>query len=65
MSKSRRQFLAQTSLGILGAAVGCHGGTGKQQAGEPAPGTPSAFATGPAMGPEVSAGTFAEAEKLV
>ena len=67
MGKSRRQFLAQTSLGILGAAVGCH-----KEAPKPAPkpstqppGTPSAFGTSPPVGPEVSVATFAEAEKLM
>ena len=74
MSRSRREFLARTSLGVLAAAVGCHKGVGKQgadrgssasPAGELPPGAPSAFATSPAVGPEVSEGTFAEAEKLV
>src|ERR1700692_1584086 len=32
---------------------------------EPTPGAPPAFGTGPAVGPEVSLTTFAEAEKLV
>lgn len=32
---------------------------------EPAPGTPPAFGTGPQVGPEVSATTFTEAQKLV
>jgi Asp-tRNA(Asn)/Glu-tRNA(Gln) amidotransferase A subunit family amidase len=36
-----------------------------QQAMNPPPGTPSAFGTAPAVGPEVSPATFAEAEKLV
>ena len=74
MSRSRREFLARTSLGVLAAAVGCHRGAGKPgadtgsnaaQGGALPPGAPSAFATSPAVGPEVSAGTFAEAEKLV
>jgi Asp-tRNA(Asn)/Glu-tRNA(Gln) amidotransferase A subunit family amidase len=74
MSRSRREFLARTSLGVLAAAVGCHKGAGKpgadtgsnaSPAGELPPGAPSAFATSPAVGPEVSTGTFAEAEKLV
>src|SRR5882724_12643299 len=62
MSKSRRQFLAVTSLGVLGTAAAFHG-----QAQNPAdlpPGAPPAFGTGPAVGPEVSTTTFAEAEKL-
>jgi len=63
MSKSRRQFLAATSLGVLGAAA-----TYRSRAQNPAdvpPGEPSAFGTGPEVGPEVSPATFAEAEKLV
>src|SRR5437588_3377112 len=63
MPNSRRQFLAKTSLGLLGAAAAA-----TSQAQEPSqlpPGAPSAFGTGPAVGPEVSPNTFAEAEKLV
>src|SRR5690242_20086532 len=62
MPNSRRQFLAKTSLGLLGAAVSM-----KADAQEPSqlpPGAPSAFGTGPAVGPEVSVATFAEAEKI-
>jgi Asp-tRNA(Asn)/Glu-tRNA(Gln) amidotransferase A subunit family amidase len=88
MSKSRRQFLVHTSLGLLGAAVAGHGyaqppnnprtaalptddpQTIDGQINDPQmndlpPGAPSAFGTGPAVGPEVSPATFAEAEKLV
>ena len=64
MSKSRRQFLANSSLGLLGIAV-----TSCKQEQKPAaqlpPGAPPAFATAPPVGPEVSPSTFAEAEKLV
>jgi Asp-tRNA(Asn)/Glu-tRNA(Gln) amidotransferase A subunit family amidase len=63
MSKSRRQFLAATSLGVLGAAAAY-----RSRAQNPAdlpPGAPPAFGTGPAVGPEVTRSTFAEAEKLV
>jgi Asp-tRNA(Asn)/Glu-tRNA(Gln) amidotransferase A subunit family amidase len=62
MTKTRRDFLTDTSLAIIGAAV-----MGKQQQkpGEPPAGTPPAFGTGPAVGPEVSPGTFAEAQKVV
>jgi Asp-tRNA(Asn)/Glu-tRNA(Gln) amidotransferase A subunit family amidase len=63
MSKSRRQFLTLTSLGVLGAAA-----TYSSRAQNPAdlpPGAPPAFGTAPAVGPEVSPSTFAEAEKLV
>jgi Asp-tRNA(Asn)/Glu-tRNA(Gln) amidotransferase A subunit family amidase len=61
MSRSRRQFLMQASAGLLGAATV---GTAAQTT-EPPPGTPPAFGTGPQVGPEVSATTFSEAEKLV
>jgi len=63
MSKSRRQFLTLTSLGLLGAAV-----TGHSQSQTPSdlpPGAPPAFGAGPAVGPEVSPSTFTEAQKLV
>ena len=68
MSKSRREFLTHTSLGLLGAAVGCHSEIKKPTpaASNPLPpGAPPAFGTAPAVGPEVSSATFAEAEKLV
>ena len=77
MAKSRRQFLKATSLSLLGAAVGCNNKpnqTASSPAGAPSgpsgpasatPGMPSAFGTAPPVGPEVSSGTFAEAEKLV
>src|SRR5260370_26452018 len=70
MSKSRRHFLTQTSLGLLGAAVASSTGVhvhGDELAQDPTqlpPGAPSAFGTGPAVGPEVSPATFAEPEKL-
>jgi len=63
MSTSRRQFLTQTSLTLLAAATPYRAYA--QQAGDLPPGAPSAFGTGPAVGPEVSLATFAEAEKLV
>jgi len=71
MAKSRRQFMALTSLGVLGAALRGQGQNladqnpaGQNPANLP-PGAPPAFGAGPAVGPEVSATTFAEAEKLV
>jgi Asp-tRNA(Asn)/Glu-tRNA(Gln) amidotransferase A subunit family amidase len=70
MSKSRRQFLVHTSLGLLGAAV-AHRGYAQQSTTSTLPlnslpaGAPSAFGTGQPVGPEVSPSTFAEAEKLV
>jgi Asp-tRNA(Asn)/Glu-tRNA(Gln) amidotransferase A subunit family amidase len=61
MSKSRRQFLV-TSFSLLGAAATAGGQV--QKPSELPPGAPSAFGTGPAVGPEVSTVTFFEAEKL-
>jgi Asp-tRNA(Asn)/Glu-tRNA(Gln) amidotransferase A subunit family amidase len=63
MSKSRRQFLAATSLTLLGAAAASLSKT--QVSADLPPGSPSAFGTAPAVGPEVTVSTFAEAEKLV
>jgi len=63
MGKSRREFLTQTSLGLI--AAGTLGQTQSQKPGELPPGTPPAFGTAPAVGPEVSPATFAEAEKLM
>jgi Asp-tRNA(Asn)/Glu-tRNA(Gln) amidotransferase A subunit family amidase len=62
MTKTRREFLTETSLGLVGTAVVR---TQQQKPGEPPAGTPPAFGTGPAVGPEVSPATFAEAEKVV
>lgn len=81
MSKTRREFLADASVGLLGVA-GVIGGrqgeiasaqSGKlvanQQQGAATdaltPGAPSTFASSPAVGPEVSADTFEVAERLV
>jgi Asp-tRNA(Asn)/Glu-tRNA(Gln) amidotransferase A subunit family amidase len=73
--RSRRAFLKHSSLGLAAAAVGCHSATESQ---EPAPagspsavsgastaGAPPTFAGAPPVGPEVSAVTFAEAQRLV
>ncbi len=63
MPKSRRQFLAATSLGVLGAAAAYT--SRAQNPSELPPASPSAFGTSPAVGPEVTTTTFAETEKLV
>ena len=63
MSKSRRQFLAATSLTLLGAAAASL--SKAQVSADLPPGSPSAFGTGPVVGPQVTVSTFAEAEKLV
>jgi hypothetical protein len=70
MSKSRRQFLAEISMSVVGAAMASRSHAQQQPSpqatpAEPAPGTPPAFGTAPPVGPEVSPTTFAEAEKLV
>jgi Asp-tRNA(Asn)/Glu-tRNA(Gln) amidotransferase A subunit family amidase len=63
MSKSRREFLTNSSLGLLSIAItSCDL---EQTAAPLPPGTPPAFATAPPVGPEVSPLTFAEAQKLV
>jgi Asp-tRNA(Asn)/Glu-tRNA(Gln) amidotransferase A subunit family amidase len=70
MSKSRREFL-RSSTAALAAAAALAPKVLAQQPTTPAnpvtppPGQPPAFGTAPAVGPEVSAATFAEAEKLV
>ncbi len=63
MPKSRRDFLTQTSLGLLAAATAFR--STAQQPETPPAGEPPAFGAGPAIGPEVSPVTFAEAGKLV
>ena len=60
MSKSRREFLTQMSIGLFGVSAGF-----QVQEQKPLPGAPPAFGTSSPVGPEVSPGTFAEAEKLV
>src|ERR1700691_6451425 len=72
MAKSRRQFLAETSLRVLGVSgvLGSTAALRGQHQNPPGqvpdlpPGSPPAFGAGPAVGPEVSTTTFAEAEKL-
>ncbi len=69
--KTRRAFLAEASIGVAAGVAGIAPlATGAadhiQDPGQQQPaGTPPAFGTGPAVGPEVTTGTFAEAEKLV
>ncbi len=66
-SQSRRDFIAATSIGLLGAAAlpGPQAEGQLQNPTEPTAGAPPAFGAGPAFGPEVSPNSFAEAEKLV
>jgi len=63
MAKTRREFLTETSMGLLGAVA--LQDSQQQKPGEPPPGTPPAFGTAPPVGPIVSTSTFADAEKLV
>lgn len=69
---TRRQFLIQAPLGVLGAVVVAQAAepetalpASATSAGTPPPGAPPAFGTAPQVGPEVTPATFAEAEKLM
>ncbi len=62
--KSRRRFLQKSSAGLLTAAS-IHMNQGQAQTPAPPAGAPTAFNTSPPVGPEVSAATFAQAEKLM
>jgi Asp-tRNA(Asn)/Glu-tRNA(Gln) amidotransferase A subunit family amidase len=67
---TRRHFLIQAPVALLGAVAACRvdeqkTGTGATTAAAPTAGAPPAFNTAPPVGPEVSPSTFAEAEKLV
>ncbi|HUW53608.1 MAG TPA: amidase [Rhodanobacter sp.] len=62
--KTRRQFLANAPLGLLGLAVASRIEAENSEVAKPPPGAPGAFNTAPAVGPEVTPATFAEAEKL-
>jgi Asp-tRNA(Asn)/Glu-tRNA(Gln) amidotransferase A subunit family amidase len=68
LKNSRRRFLANASLSVVGATLGVCEVSQAQSGvptGTPPPGAPSAFATSPPVGPDVSASTFMEAEKLM
>jgi Asp-tRNA(Asn)/Glu-tRNA(Gln) amidotransferase A subunit family amidase len=62
MTKSRREFLAASSAALLAS-----GATSRALEAEDVspPGSPPAFGTAAPVGPEVSAATFGEAEKLL
>ena len=64
MNRSRRQFVWQAAAGLFGTAVARNLDAQEPPSAPPA-GEPPAFGTAPAVGPEVSPATFAEAEKLV
>jgi Amidase len=61
MPNSRREFLTQTALTLLASTAAL----AQNPATPTTPGAPPAFGTAPAVGPEVTPATFAEAEKLV
>ncbi len=71
MARSRRAFLSGASLTLIGVTTGCRDtkhGSGSSDSGltdRVTPGAPPAFGTAPAVGPEVTKDTFAEAQKLV
>ena len=62
MAKTRREFLAKGTAGLVAAAMGPAAVGQKQDA--PA-GAPPAFGTAAPVGPEVSVHTFEEAQKLI
>ena len=64
MSKTRREFLAMTSVGLV-AAVVPSGALAQEPQQSQTPGAPPAWGTGPQVGPEVTQATLREAEKLV
>jgi len=66
MRKSRRQFLAVTSAGLIGAAA-AHDNFAQAPESQrpPTPGAPPSFGDRPLVGPEISTTTLSEAEKLV
>jgi len=65
MTKSRRQFLSRTALGLAASAAACRKQPSPAPSGELPAGAPPAFGTAPPVGPEVNPATFVEAEKLV
>ena len=64
-AQSRRQFLTQTALSLFGATAVVTDASAQAPPPSSTPGAPPAFGTAPAVGPEVTTATFAEAEKLV
>jgi len=69
---TRRQFLIKAPVGLVSVAAACQGATKSGGASDTAattsqatPGAPVAFGTAGAVGPEVTATTFAEAGKLM
>jgi Asp-tRNA(Asn)/Glu-tRNA(Gln) amidotransferase A subunit family amidase len=67
MTIARRRFLKHSALGLAGAAIapGASRAVADPQTPQTPAGMPPAFGTGPAVGPEITPATIAEAEKLV
>src|SRR6202042_2377859 len=68
MPRTRRDFLTQTSLGLLGAAIAPQVAADAQTPAAPqtqTPGAPTVFGTAPPVGPPVSPDTFVQAGKLM
>lgn len=68
MGKTRREFLAKASAGVVAAVIGpemkADAAAPKRQTPE-TPGAPPAFGTAPPAGPPVDVDTFRQAEKVV
>ncbi|MBM7116189.1 amidase [Archangium primigenium] len=64
---SRRRFLSQGAIGLVGAVAAARAEGASSDAGVPAspPGAPPAFGTASAVGPEVTAASFAAAGPLL
>src|SRR6266568_2689438 len=65
MSDSRREFFRRAAVAVMAGTAACRKVAEKESAAVLPPGAPPAFGTAPEVGPVVSKGTFAEAEKLV
>src|SRR5438445_9521166 len=68
MTIARRRFLERSTLGLAGAALAAAASPSSAEEPPPQqtpPGMPPAFGTGPAVGPDITPTTIAEAEKLV
>jgi Asp-tRNA(Asn)/Glu-tRNA(Gln) amidotransferase A subunit family amidase len=65
MPKSRREFLTTTAASAAALVAGVSDAQTPPPVSTPAAGTPPAFGTAPPVGPEITATTVAEAEKLV
>ncbi len=66
MTQTRRDFLAATAFGALGAALPAEAAQAPAPPqNQQTPGAPTAFGTAEPVGPVVNVATFAEAEKLV